>query len=499
MTDNKVIFRANMLTEGERSLTWEPGCPVLITAVQIARDTMTAEANLQVRAKNVSNETISSISYTASIVGDDGAQSEVKVVDLDFNASPGEEKELKATPLTCSDAVTAVVKVQRIRMEVGQWISTTDVERLPKRAKISLVGKAAKERKQLLTDGRVVDDMVQDHGTWWVCACGQINVGRSTCCECGSDKDVIQSLEDGKALVTAANEWNKSVYNRATELKGAKTDAIALAEAARLYKSIPDWKDSAKQAIACEEAANAVRAATSRKKMSAIFAFAIIVVIAIAGTLAFANASGQRQQQQQQLQQQLQQQEFMDAYVGAWTLESGSDKDLTAENVTALSKAGWKITMTLEEDGTGSLNMPDEQIDFTWNATSEGATVIAKGNEAALKLEGSKLVLVNDAGVSMTFVSSDAASTGNSAGAAGSARTGAKNTSYGNTSYDSRESSRRNTSDDSISYGDGDYEYMYTNENGESMYYDSETGNGIWVDKNGNKEWTDGYGNHHSI
>ena len=31
------------------------------------------------------------------------------------------------------------------------------------------------------------------------------------------------------------------------------------------------------------------------------------------------------------------------------------------------------------------------------------------------------------------------------------------------------------------------------------MYYDPETGNGIWVDEDGNKEWTDGYGNHHSI
>ena len=488
MTDYKVIFRADMLTEGEHSLTWEPACPVLITAVRIARDAMTAVANLLVRAKNVSNESISSISYTASIVGDDGSQSEVEVVDLDFDASPGEEKELKATPLTCGDAATAVVKVQHVRMEAGQWVSTTGAERLPKRARISLVGKAAKERKRLLTDDRVVDGMVQDHGAWWVCACGQINVGRSTCCECGSDKDIIQSLEDGRALEIAADEWNKSVYNRASELKGSKTDAIALAEAARLYKSIPDWKDSAKQAIACKEAAKAVRAASSRKKTSAFFAFVIIVVIAIAGTFAFANASGQRQQQQ-----------FKDVYVGAWTLESGSDKNLAAENVTALRIAGLKITMTLEEDGTGSLNMPDEQIDFTWNATSEGATVIAKGREAALKLEDSKLVLVNDTGVSMTFVSSDAVSTGYSAGAAGNARAGAKDTSYGYTSSDPGGSSRRDTSDDSISYRDGDYEYMYTNENGESMYYDPETGNGIWVDEDGNKEWTDGYGNHHSI
>ena len=33
MAEYKIIFKADQETEGDNALTWEPGCPALVTAI----------------------------------------------------------------------------------------------------------------------------------------------------------------------------------------------------------------------------------------------------------------------------------------------------------------------------------------------------------------------------------------------------------------------------------------------------------------------------------
>ena len=188
------------------------------------------------------------------------------------------------------------------------------------------------------------------------------------------------------------------------------------------------------------------------------------------------------------------------AYEGEWVLESGSDEHLTEGYVRLLESQGLRITMELEGDGTGSLNIPgNDATDFTWAVENGEATATANGKKASLRFEDEKLVLADDAGSSMTFVRPGEASKGGSAETAGSSRINSGNSSTSSPPSNSGKTSRDTSSDDSLNYKGGDYEYQYTNEDGESMYYDPDTGYGIWVDKDGNKEWTDGYGNHHPV
>ena len=107
------------------------------------------------------------------------------------------------------------------------------------------------------------------------------------------------------------------------------------------------------------------------------------------------------------------------AYVGTWDLESGSDESLSADSIELMKSLGLDVTITLKDDGTGSLNLFGEETDLDWEATSstEGS-VSFNGNSAALKLSDGKLILEDSTGSSMTFKKSDAtASTASSASA----------------------------------------------------------------------------------
>ena len=91
-------------------------------------------------------------------------------------------------------------------------------------------------------------------------------------------------------------------------------------------------------------------------------------------------------------------------YTGEWTLESGSDGNLTKENLDKMKQLGMEVTLTLKDDGTGSLNLFGEAMDVTWEATSntEGKLTL-QGESAALKLENGKLTMSDSTNASMTF------------------------------------------------------------------------------------------------
>lgn len=91
-------------------------------------------------------------------------------------------------------------------------------------------------------------------------------------------------------------------------------------------------------------------------------------------------------------------------FLGTWELESADDENLDAESVELMKSLGLEVTLTLKDDGTGSLNLFGEETEVEWEATSatEGKISMKDTGNANLKVDGDKLVMSDDS-TAMTF------------------------------------------------------------------------------------------------
>lgn len=91
-------------------------------------------------------------------------------------------------------------------------------------------------------------------------------------------------------------------------------------------------------------------------------------------------------------------------YTGDWKLAYGSDENLDADSIELMNSLGLSVTLTLNEDGTGSMDLFGEKMDAKWEASSntEGKITL-KDSEAKMKLENDQLTIVDSTNASMTF------------------------------------------------------------------------------------------------
>jgi len=91
-------------------------------------------------------------------------------------------------------------------------------------------------------------------------------------------------------------------------------------------------------------------------------------------------------------------------YTGDWKLAYGSDENLDADSIKLMESLGLSVTLTLNEDGSGSLDLFGEKQDAKWEASSntEGKITL-NGSEAKIKLTDSDLTIEDSTGASMTF------------------------------------------------------------------------------------------------
>lgn len=84
MGNYKVVFRDDW--SGDSSLLkWEPGCPAMVTVVQVARNVDTSEAYLQIKIENLSADILNSISGIAHVDYADGSRGYVPFSELDLD------------------------------------------------------------------------------------------------------------------------------------------------------------------------------------------------------------------------------------------------------------------------------------------------------------------------------------------------------------------------------------------------------------------------------
>lgn len=285
MASYKVIFRADENTTGRDALLWEPPCPVMLSAVQISRNTQTSKAYLQIKVLNISNEELKSVYGKSIIKYEDGASEEIYFEDLDVDVLPEHrDAALKPMALSRGDAVSATVAISQVITENGKWVSSGSASAFPQGLPLSLSEKAREERNRKLEEagirGGAHDFAVQDHSSWWVCSCGQANVGLETCCACGASKTVLQSVEDERELIASANARVDEIYQKAVSLSEGEVYAPNLKKAITLFNQIGEWKDSAERASSCEGKIEELKAA-SKKTRAKIAKRAAIAIAAL--------------------------------------------------------------------------------------------------------------------------------------------------------------------------------------------------------------------------
>ena len=283
MAEYKIIFKADQETEGDNALTWEPGCPALVTAIQVSRNTETSATYLQVKVRNVSDAAISSIFAGLEVSLPDGSIDRAPLEYLDADIPAGEETALKPISLSHSDISSCALAISRIDQASGKWQTSAPAQPLPEKKTLPYLSSRAIDQRARALNAKADDDIlrgaVQDHGDWWVCACGQVNVKRDTCCACKQSKALLLANEDEAKLLAAADAFDEQTYNEAIKLQEEGT-LKALKKAAAKFDSLGQYKDTVVRYQDCRS-----RTAKANKRNLKIgIAIAVVAAFAI-GTL----------------------------------------------------------------------------------------------------------------------------------------------------------------------------------------------------------------------
>ena len=287
MAEYKIIFKADLKTEGNNALTWEPGCPALVTAIQVSRNTETSATYLQVKVRNVSDAAISSIFAGLEVSLPDGSVDRVPLEYLDVDLPAGAEAALKPMSLSHSDISSCALAISRIDQASSKWQTSAPAQPLPERETLPYLSSRAIDQRARALNVKADDDVlhgaVQDHGGWWVCACGQVNVSRDTCCGCKRDKALLLVNEDETKLLADAAAFDEQTYNEAVKLQEEGT-LKTLKQAAAKFDSLGQYNDAGKRASNCKaEIARLTGAKNRRFKTILITACAIAALVVIAG------------------------------------------------------------------------------------------------------------------------------------------------------------------------------------------------------------------------
>lgn len=227
MSDYKVIYRKTIADEG---MPWEPGCPLAISAIQIARNTITATCYLQLKFLNISNQFIEKLEGSANIIYADGTSEDIDFAFLDADIKPQKYYQPPALLLKGSEPTSVHVEVKRIKTPNTSWESSGVSQEFPSPSNLKsleLSTAAYTERRKQLEELHKSPGTLyysaQDHDSWWICSCGAVNVGREKCHSCLTSKDKILQLQDEAKLEQDAQErevkLEQDAQMRAAELK----------------------------------------------------------------------------------------------------------------------------------------------------------------------------------------------------------------------------------------------------------------------------------------
>lgn len=263
MADFKIAYRVDATTGTEGGLTWEEGCPLLIEAIQVSRDVDTGEAYLQGKLTNLSGQVVQSLKTVIVVAYGDGSAETVEFNPLDADIPSGSAYALKPVKLQRGDVAGASGTVESVRLASGEWQTSSSPGAVPKPAPIGLSEDAADERyTEVWKASRsplpaeaaktaAANRLVQDDG-WWLCPCGQLNVGRDVCAACGVPLSVLQKpgVEDEKTL-KEKHDQRISEEKRIRKAKAAEKEQRRRQAKQRLSKALKIGIPALVAVVAC--------------------------------------------------------------------------------------------------------------------------------------------------------------------------------------------------------------------------------------------------------
>ena len=211
MANFKVVFRSD--NQGaDTSPGWEPGCPLLVNAVQVSRNTDTGQCYLQLKLSNISGATVDSFKLQADVSYVDGASETVELNPLDADVQPAKTHRPEPVSLAGSQITNVIVRVLSVSQPEIEWHAEAGSEPGPFPVATELVfekkatAERAKSLEELYKDSSKYRHAVTLDNTWWVCSCGMPNVDRDRCCRCDLSKDYLVALEDEQSLIARCEE-----------------------------------------------------------------------------------------------------------------------------------------------------------------------------------------------------------------------------------------------------------------------------------------------------
>lgn len=208
VADYKVVFRADG-GGGGKPASWEPGCPLLVKAIQVARNTQTGEAYLQLKLWNLTDEVVESFTLMAEVTYRDGTQETLEVSPLDADIARG--CSYRPEPAALAQGAVAAASARIVAATYGNttWHSEQPVITTPQQP-LDLSEDALAERRILIADlGKPADEYSTRAFAgdgWWVCPCGTPNVGRERCVACSMSIGTLHKLEDEDYLNSRMRE-----------------------------------------------------------------------------------------------------------------------------------------------------------------------------------------------------------------------------------------------------------------------------------------------------
>lgn len=242
MANFKVVFRSD--NQGaDTSPGWEPGCPLLVNAVQVSRNTDTGQCYLQLKLSNISGATVNSFKLQADVSYVDGANETAELNPLDADIQPAKTYRPEPVLLTGSQIADVTLRVLSVSQPEKEWHTTPGSAPRPIPAGTLLVlgetaaAERAKSLEELFKNPSKYRRAIILNDNWWVCSCGMPNTCRDRCCRCDLGKDYLVALEDEQSLTARGKEHRA----RATKKKqlgiiaGLSTAVVVIAAFSFLY------------------------------------------------------------------------------------------------------------------------------------------------------------------------------------------------------------------------------------------------------------------------
>lgn len=225
MTNYKVVFRNDL---DSKNLAWEPGCPLLVEAIQVARNTQTSVAFLQAKVRNISNEYVQSFEAEWKIIYEKEEAQIIEQSYLDADIASKQEREITPEELLFSDVESVEYRIISVRTDKRKWQTAKPLIKIASNKLGEFTSRQLNLRCELFTEKNIpnpksaAQNSLQEIDDSWICVCGMPNVATDNCVRCAAPKKFLKKCESDEGLRELMAARKERLDKEAVEAKKEK-------------------------------------------------------------------------------------------------------------------------------------------------------------------------------------------------------------------------------------------------------------------------------------